>query len=187
MHHAPPRRDDLQLVKSTLSGDPRLTAEFLERMRCIPRFLAARNARSGHPLRADELADLAQDVFTAFWSRLPEYRGEAALETWAYRFCMRKWLEHVRPRRRLEALESDPEGDRVDPARHLDDVVVQAALDELPSDERQVVVLKHLDELSFEEISARLATPSSTLKTRYYRGMERLRVRLGPSFRESAP
>jgi RNA polymerase sigma factor (sigma-70 family) len=174
----------LHLVRSTLSGDPRATSEFLERMRCIPRFLSARNARAGHPLRPDELADLAQDVFTAFWSRLGEYRGEASLDTWAYRYCLRKWLERVRPKLRPQALDDEAPGTTTDPARHLDDAVVQAALDDLPQDESEVVVLKHLEDLSFEEIGERLRTATSTVKTRYYRGMATLRTRLGRSFRE---
>src|SRR5688500_8604463 len=79
---APRVADDLELVRRVLLREGPALASFAARMQCVPRFLAARNAQLGSPLRTEEIEDVAQDTVISVWRKLPEYRAEAKLETW---------------------------------------------------------------------------------------------------------
>ena len=56
---------------------------------------------------------------------------------------------------------------------------VREAIDELPADERDVVRLQHVEELTQAEVAARLGVPVGTVKSRSYRAHRRLAARLG--------
>lgn len=179
---------ELRFVRSVLAGDPRATELFVERMRCIPRFLHQRNGRLGRPLSPEEIADLSQEVFAALWSKLGEFRGDARLETWAYRFCACKYLEQGRDGRTPLEFDEQSSGSQHDDAAALaatehDDALLLAAVDALPEDERAVVLAKHFEDHSFDAIGKHQRTSVSTVKARYYRALERLRARLGRAFR----
>lgn len=179
-------QEDLRLTRRAREGDAEALELFVERMRCIPRILAVKNRRAGSPLASEDLADLAQDVFGTVWRRLDSYAGEASLESWVFRFCVLMLMDAVRRRsRRPVPLAGSEEGPASEPpggggARQaavepLDYEHVHAALDRLPREESEVVVLKQFDGLTFERIAERLNLSPNTAKTRYYRGLERLR------------
>lgn len=180
----PADNEELRFVRAVLAGESRATEAFVERMRCIPRFLNHRNRQLGRPLASEDVADLSQEVFALLWSKLGEFRCEARLETWAYRFCERKILERLRGSRAAHELdEHQTDGSLAQPGERLDRGIVLAALEALPRDELSVVIAKHFEELSFESIGARQGASVSTVKARYYRAIERMRTRLGPAFR----
>lgn len=182
---------DLRLVRAARAGDPAAVERFVERMRCVPRILAAKNARLARPLRSDELADLAQEVFAAVWSRLEEFEGRSALESWVYAFCALNLLRSARrgrgptpgPHGAPDALAAPAPESALDP---LDEEHLHAALAQLAPEEAEAVALKQLDELTFDAIAARLGVSANTVKTRYYRGLVGLRRRLLPLFKEVA-
>ena len=91
--------DDLDLVRATLRRERAGIEHFVERMKCIPRMLAVRNARTGSPLASVELEDLSQDVVTLVWRKLEAFEGRARLETWVYQFCYLAFLGRMRARR----------------------------------------------------------------------------------------
>lgn len=172
---------DKALVTSVLSGQPEAHREFVERMRVVGRILAARNRRMGMPLSDDELADLAQETLLQIWRKLPTYRGDAALETWAYRFCALEFANHLRRRARsprlLEdaraAVEPAPAAEREPGVDFAGDMA--GLLKHLAPREAQVVELVHVDMLGFREASEALAISVSSAKTHYYRALEKLR------------
>lgn len=96
------------------------------------------------------------------------------------------WIEFRRARR-LRSLRQ-PNAEALlcqvaeQPDHSLDEIegheLLATAMDKLPDEERAVVALKHFDGLTFELIAARLSIPVGTSKSRYYRGLRLLRVRL---------
>src|SRR5690606_22216894 len=78
---------DLELVRLVLRQDADAEERFSHRLACIGRMLSARNRSLGARLDADELEDVAQDVLTRMWAKLPEYAGIAAIESWLFVFC----------------------------------------------------------------------------------------------------
>jgi RNA polymerase sigma-70 factor (ECF subfamily) len=169
---------DLELVRRVLGGNAEAVDDFVLRMSCARRFLAFRNASLGAPLGPDELEDCVQSALLAVWRKLGQFAGRASLEAWVYRFTQLELANRLRGlERRPRALESAPEPSaeanaRVDAAEAER---LYRALARLDEDSADVIRLKHLEACTFEEIGARLAVPTNTAKTRYYRGMERLR------------
>ncbi len=182
------READLELVRGVLRRNAASVEAFVERMRCIPLMLAARNARLGYPLKAEEVQDLAQETLVAIWRRLPAYEGLARLESWIYPFCSFLLLNELRSRRRHPRSNElrgavEPAGD-VALASGDEYLQLHEALDRIEPEEGAVVRLKHFEGITFEEISARLGISSNTAKSRYYRALRRLKSMLSKFHRE---
>ena len=163
---------------------------FVERMRCIPRMLSSLNSRRGRYLSPDDIADLSQEVFTTVWKKLETYQGEAALETWAYPFCLLMMMDSVRKKaRQSHAIDDDaPEPPTPVPGPSalaaLDEEAVHAALAKLGAAERSLIELKQFEELTFESAAERLGISVNTAKTRCYRGLNKLRTLLPAGLNE---
>lgn len=172
-------RADHELVQSSLS-DPRAQEALLERLRCVPRMLAAKNAQLGRVLDDVELEDLSQETVLTIWRKRAEYTGRSAIETWIYPFCYHHLMNRVRRRfRRLRTVPLEAAGS-VETPEFTDYSHVHRALDEVGPPDEEVLRLKHFEQLSFTEIGAVLGISPNTAKSRYYHGLERLRVLLGP-------
>lgn len=178
-------RADRALTAAVLRGDAAALDELVARMECVPRFLAALNVRLGRPLGPHDLADLAQDTLIVIWEKLETFEGRATLESWTYRFCYLELMNFVRRKGRRARVAAAPleVQDRADPGIEpghspSDFEHVERCLADLPPDEEEVIRLKHFEGLVFVEIAARLGTSPNTVKTRYYRGMGRLRATL---------
>jgi RNA polymerase sigma-70 factor (ECF subfamily) len=176
--------EDLLLVRTVLARDAFALDRLAMRWRCIPRFCVALNEELGGELLDTDLADLAQDVLVLAWRKLATFNGESSLETWCYgitRYEIRNALRAHRRRKRGTAPEigllarvADPRPER--PWRFLEEDVIRDALESLTPDEADVVRSKHFDDLTFDEIGARLGISPNTAKTRYYRGLLRLQI-----------
>lgn len=178
-----PFADDLVLARACLAGDELALARLVRRLACIPRILEALSARIGRPLDEQELEDLGQETLVLAWRKLETFTGEARLETWTYGLARLELMNAIRRKRRRpefhrEAPAQEPEqGDPAPPNRHDRDYLV-AALGRLDPSEGDVVRLKHFEDLTFDDVAARLGLTPSTAKTRYYRGLARLHERL---------
>lgn len=171
-------------VERVLAGSPEHREEFDRRMSCVPRFLAHRNRKMGHPFNTDEMNDLVNETYLVLWERLPSYRPLAPLESWIFGVCRVQFKHALRTRRKWRQGEPLPD-DVPDPrARSVADTVADygeavAALERLGGIEADVLRLKHLEGLTFEEVGRRLGIPPNTAKTYHYRGLTRLRRMLG--------
>jgi RNA polymerase sigma-70 factor (ECF subfamily) len=169
---------DQELVQGALRHDPEALEAFLQRMKCVPRMLAYKNARMGAPMNAQELEDVAQDILLAIWGKLRSYNGQGPLESWVYRFCFLELMARLRSRGRrqrlLQELPVPPSGTDSEPACERYEEVYRG-LDNLGTEAASLLRLKHFEELTFEEIGVRLGLSANTAKTRYYRALPRLR------------
>lgn len=170
---------DLELARRARAGSTDARRVFIERMRCVPRMLAARNSHLQRPLGRDDLEDLSQETLLSIWRGLGSFAGRSTLETWAYRICAAALADHVRGlvrAPRIGAIVTPETPDRANDAETLvDQDRLYRAIDRLDEPDGGVVRLKHFELLTFEEIGERLDHPSSTVKTWYYRGIDRLR------------
>jgi RNA polymerase sigma-70 factor (ECF subfamily) len=133
-------------------------------------------------LRNHEAAqDVAQDVFIKVWRALPGFDGRASLSTWIYTITRNTSLSALRARRPQSSL-SDPDVmdavDATDAAPSADTIVdgvsLQRLVDQLPTKQRQVVMLFYMEEQSHEEVARMLAMPVGTVKTLLHRARARL-------------
>ncbi len=140
----------------------------------------------------EEASEAAQDVFLAAWQGLGRFREEARFATWLYRITYRHCLKVSEGRRRDEAAraamtaeqarEQGPEGTlssglaRAAEADVRETVRAEIAL--LPPKYRSALVLRHLQELSYEEIAEVMRIPIGTVKTHLFRARALLKDRL---------
>jgi RNA polymerase sigma-70 factor (ECF subfamily) len=133
-----------------------------------------------------EALDLSQEVFLRVFRTLPQFRGRSTLKTWIYRIVInqaanrRRWWRR-RFRSQQVALEEHAQahGELRETRRAADpDQVLQereasrkvwAAVDELPFDQRAVIVLREIDGLSYDEIADSLGVAVGTVKSRLAR------------------
>ena len=169
----------MELILQSLSGDPLADEQVIRRLGCIPRLLAAQNAKCGAPLSAAELEDLTQETLLRVWSKRDEFAGRALLETWVFPFCHFAFMNRIRRKSRQPRF-VDLEGAREVEARSQGSNFdhVHEALKGLPESDREAVWLKHFEGLTLAEIAERLDIQESTVRSRYYRGMARLHLRL---------
>jgi RNA polymerase sigma factor (sigma-70 family) len=171
---------DRALVRAVLACEEAAIQQLIERLRCVPWILGAKNARLGRPLGEHDLADLAQDVVVIVLRKLSQFGCHAPLESWVCRVCALELVNAVRKRRRLpQAVDFDeaPVPDE-SVAREWDRLLqreaLEAGLDRVGGVEADALRMKHFEDLTFEEMGERLGLPASTMKTRYYRGLDRL-------------
>lgn len=139
-----------------------------------------------------EALDLSQEVFLRVFRTLGQFRGQSALRTWIYRVVVtqasnrRRWWrrrhqsqqvaldEHVATHGDLPDQRAFTKPDQVaeqqQTARN-----VWKALDQMPFDQRAIIVLREIDGLSYEEIATSLGVAVGTVKSRLARAREHLR------------
>jgi RNA polymerase sigma-70 factor (ECF subfamily) len=138
--------------------------------------------------------DLAQDCFLRLYRALPAFRGEALVSTYLYRIVVNVAQDEMRRRHREErpltsiADESEDWGERLrHPSRNAEELLlerefakgVERALGELSAIQRNVLVLYHQEERSYEQIAVVLGMPIGTVRTHLHRGRARLRELIG--------
>ncbi len=137
----------------------------------------------------EEAREIRQMAFLRAHGGLGTFNGRARFSTWLHQVVLNIWRDRVRRRaRRRRAMESAPQvrAARTSvlpcPAEASQkkeaSTIVADAVAALPEAEREVVVLRHYEGLTFAEIGELLEAPASTVKARMHRGMCRLRERL---------
>lgn len=137
------------------------------------------------------MRDAAQEAFIAAYRNLKNFRGEAKVSSWLHRIAVNQCLTIKRRQRTRseEYFDDDGHEERVfvasplrSPARVTEQAertaLIRQAVGALPSDLRQVVVMKEFEEMTFQEISDTLELPLSTVKSRLYTALKQLRMRL---------
>lgn len=136
--------------------------------------------------------DAAQETFVAAYRNLANFRGEAKVSSWLHRIAVNQCLTIKRRQKtRSEDFLSDDETaeDRTfvapahfSPARATERnerlTLVRQAVESLPADLRQVIVMKEFEEMTFQQISETLDVPLSTIKSRVYTALKQLRMKL---------
>lgn len=129
-----------------------------------------------------EAEELAQDTFIKAWEALPGWKPEAQFRTWLFGIASNTATDSLRRRKVVEfvALEEDYDapGEGADPEAQLQSRqklrALETALDRLPQDQREIVLLRELEDMSYDEISAALGIGEGTVKSRLARAREAL-------------
>jgi len=183
-----PEVDD-KLIKGALRGDQKAFKELVARHRASVFHIIFRLVRNR------ELADdLVQETFMKAFSSLKTYRSEYRFSTWLYKIAANSSIDHLR-KKRIRALSLDnpirtDDGeigiDVADYRRHPEEemvrreqaVSIDEAIETLPIKYRRVIIARHKEEKSYEEIARELGVPVGTVKARIFRARELLKKRL---------
>jgi len=147
---------------------------------------------------AEDALDIVQDAFMKAYRSMDKFKGQSRVYTWLYRIAVNTALSFrrsaaVQMSRKSISLDDNPGGDDSDSKREVADERYEAssavqedetkekiaeAISRLEPDLRAVVVLRDIEELSYEEIAEILEVPRGTVKSRLHRGRLVLRDEL---------
>jgi RNA polymerase sigma-70 factor, ECF subfamily len=154
-----------------------------------------------------DASDTTQDVFLKVFRGMKQFHGESSLKTWIYRIALheaanrrRWWFRHKAKETSIEPVEAEGSGGAemamqtalTDHAESPFDNVahqevqkrVEEELRQIAEPYRTTLILRDLEEMSYEEIAEVLEISLGTVKSRLTRGREALRQRLTPYIRE---
>ena len=179
---------DEALVRRAKRGDQQAFGELISRYQ--DRVFGQCLRWMGNPRIAEEVA---QDVFLAAYRALPRFREEARFSTWIFRITVnhcknRRLYRHRRKVDRHEPLEGVPRDDdgpsRQIPAetpgtetrahRSEAEDIIQHALEQLDESQRTIILLRDIQDLSYDEIADILDLPRGTVKSRLHRARAEL-------------
>ena len=147
--------------------------------------------------RRDEAEDLAQEVFVQVFKAIDQFRGDAKLSTWIYRIAVNLCKNRTKYNSRRHAGEQDDvdamaervpfsaaKGVSVADVSRPDELVegmqleavVKRAIAQIEPEFREVLILRDVEDLSYEEIAAVTGLPDGTVKSRIHRARGQLKA-----------
>jgi RNA polymerase sigma-70 factor, ECF subfamily len=158
-----------------------------------------------------DAADTAQEVFLKVFRGMKHFHGQSSLKTWIYRIAVheasnrrRWWFRHKSRETSIEAQDATGQCDCSvdgccesladahsspfdDAARHEVQARVERELGHVPEPFRTTLILRDLEEMSYEEIAEITQVSLGTVKSRLTRGRQALKQRLASYIREVGP
>ena len=169
------------LIDRCNNGDPSAFRELVERHMRQAYDLAYSFLQDHH-----DADDVAQESFVRVYRSLSGFRAESGFATWLYRIVTNLALDRRRQRQRVaarnvplydpvveETMRSAEEMLSADVPKHI-----ERALHALPTMQRAVVILRHMDGLSTKQVSSILRCSEGTVKTHLHRGLKKMQVLL---------
>ncbi|MBV9228368.1 MAG: sigma-70 family RNA polymerase sigma factor [Chloroflexi bacterium] len=182
---APTEQDDVKLVTASKAGDQDAFSQLVQLHQRRVFNLVFRMLQN-----YEEANEITQETFLAAWQGLPSFRGDARFSTWLYRIAYNCCLKQLEQRKRDKALQIAMQEEHVllhgnndeQASRELDALdrttLVREHLSMLPAKYRIVLVLRHLQEMTYEEMAEILTVPIGTIKTHLFRARNLLKERL---------
>ena len=143
----------------------------------IPRLRRYARALTGERTAAD---DLVQDTLERAWNKLHLWRSGSDLRAWLFTIMHNVHVNQVRSRAAAASVSIDDEGADAPVRPTQNDLLevrdIDAALQRLPSEQREVLLLVALERMSYDETARTLGIPIGTVMSRLARARERLRL-----------
>ena len=176
------------LIRRCLAGDEKAYRELVEMYQPRIYSLSLRMVR-----RSEDAQDVTQETFVRMFRALDRYDPQRPFAAWLFSIASRLSIDHIRRRKHqplpLTHRDRDDEEytiDVEDPGLKPDEVAsrseeedrTKALIDSLPPHYRIVVLLRHQQDLSYEEIAEALHLPLGTVKARIHRARALLKERI---------
>lgn len=181
---------DDELVRSVLAGDRERFGGLVERYQTRVVNYLYRIVRN-----LDDAHDLAQEVFIRVYQALDRYDSQYRFSTWLFRVAQNAAIDVLRKRRVQLVPISRRSDDAGEAAPDLDlpsnepsaleglegrerDATIRVAIDALPWEYRELILLRHYGELAYDEIAEVKGMPLGTVKNKLFRARQLLKQRL---------
>ncbi len=179
------KKEDFKLIRKAVSGEQKAFEMLMHRYQSQIYNLMYKMVHS-----ADEAEDLVQEAFMKAFSSLMNFNYEYAFSTWLFKIASNNCIDHLR-KKKLQTFSIDAPVTYKDDEYHFEipdltyypdkelirrerSDLIKTAIDDLPERYREVILLRHTEELSYEEISDMLGVPIGTVKARLFRAREML-------------
>ena len=139
---------------------------------------------------SEDAADMSQEAFIKAYNSLTSFRGDSKFSVWLYRIVSNVCLDYLRSRGRRQTVSLSTENDdgedvEIDIAdetqsperlldRRLTRDAVRRGLAALPPEHRQILLLREIQGLSYDEIADALGIEAGTVKSRIFRARKKL-------------
>jgi RNA polymerase sigma-70 factor (ECF subfamily) len=168
---------DRELIARVANGQQEALGQLYDRYAPVMLAIGLRMLRD-----RDEAEDMVQDVFVEVWKRAGDYDARRGrVKTWLCLRARSRSLDRIKSPRlaRRSSLDQTDRGPgpttvNAGPGQ-VDGQRVRSAVDALPADQREVLVLGYFEGLSSSEIATRLDIPMGTVKSRTRAGLQQLR------------
>lgn len=164
-----PEADDIELLRRS-GGDPKAFHALVDRH-------AQRLYRLAVCLvgNAADAEDVLQETFIGAFRGLGSFEGRSSVKTWLTRILVTQAARWRRDRRRSEPMDESVAAVAASPDATMD---VQAAMQRLSAEHRQVLALREFERMSYEEMAEVLGVPRGTVESRLHRARSELREKL---------
>lgn len=176
---------EAKVVRRILNGDVNAYEELVKAYEKNVYNLALRMTGN-----SEDAADMSQEAFIKAYNSLSGFRGDSKFSVWLYRIVSNVCLDFLRSRKRKptvslsvedeggEDVELDIADETLSPEtlleRQLTREAVQRGLNALPMEHRQILLLREIQGLSYEEIGTALGLEEGTVKSRIFRARKKL-------------
>ena len=173
-------QDDKELVRRCLQGEKKAFETILDRYEKTIYNLVLRMVNDG-----EDASDLTQSVFVKAYEKLNTYNARFKFFSWLYKIAVNTSLNFIGHRKNQERLSDDlvsedtgleKEFEESERCQKLEDAILA-----LRPDYRIVIVLRHFQDLSYDEMSKVLEIPMKTVKSRLFTARQMLKVILTKS------
>lgn len=188
------REIENEQIARALKGDQKAYRQLTERHQKAVYHIAFKIVRD-----SEVAADLTQETFMKAFSSLASYRSEFRFSTWLYKIAANSSIDFLR-KKRIQVLSLDREIETKDgkmefeipdysyhPGINLERKEqrhgIEEAIKSLPDKYREVIIYRHKDDKSYEEIADLLDIPVGTVKARIFRARELLKKKLYSIYR----
>ncbi len=179
------RIEDKQLIANAIAGNQEAFKRLMKKYHNAIAHLIMRMVGS-----QGDVEDLTQEAFIKAFNSLQSFNDEFAFSTWLYKIATNNCIDYLR-KRKLKTFSIDRPISRDDSQQqyeipddtHVPDndilrdqqtTAIQRAIDSLPEKYRLVIVMRHQEERSYEEIAQELDLPLGTVKAHIFRAREML-------------
>lgn len=180
------REEDTEMVLAVRDGDQLAYRSLVEKYQERIYHMVYGMVRNREDAR-----DVTQEAFVKAYKSLDKFRLESSFYTWIYRIAMNRSIDYLRKRKRSGESEFDEQiatrdaQGGIDEAHHQDSPArtlqrkrlyarIMDAMQELPEDQRQVVLLRELEGMSYREIAEAMEIPEGTVMSRLYYARKKL-------------
>ena len=175
--------EDALLAQRAAKGDPAAFEEIVDKYQRMIYNLCLSKLKS----REDAL-DVSQDTFLCAYRAIAYFRGESKLSSWLYRICLNCIFGHQRKKEPTLSPQIDEDGrefeipdsdEGSEPQKNLEKKerirAVRRAIESLPDESRQIVILREYENLSYQEIADMMGLEVGTVKSRLKRAREKIK------------
>lgn len=184
------RDADLALLKAVKAGDATAYRGIVEKYQN-----RVYSMLFGMVRNREDARDLTQDAFVKAYNNLDNFRIESSFYTWLYRIAMNLAIDFIRKRQRQgntsfeESIAAREDGGDIADIHHIEDPrrslerkrlnqKIMDAMEELPEDQREAILLRELEGLSYKEISDIMGIPEGTVMSRLFYARKKLQKSL---------
>jgi RNA polymerase sigma factor (sigma-70 family) len=185
---------DIELVKQALNGNDSAYTELMNRYKKKVEIIVSQLVK-----KEFDVEDLVQEIFTKAFTSLSTFKSEFSFSTWLYKIATNHCIDHIR-KRKISTYSLDEELELEEDTVHREipdwsktpdyellrkekNEIIHQAINSLPEHYRKVIILRHFEDKSYEEIAKELKLPIGTVKVHLFRARELLYKKLKDKLR----